>query len=99
MNLVDNAIFWLQDQSEPRVIRLDADQGALIVADNGPGVQGRDREAIFEIGFTRKPGGRGLGLYISRDVLNKVGYDLIVEEPDDHEGAKFRIQPKVDDDD
>ena len=99
VNLVDNAIFWLQDQSEPRVIRLDADQGAMVVTDNGPGVQARDREAIFEIGFTRKPGGRGLGLYISRDVLNKVGYDLIVEEPGDHEGAKFRIQPKVDDDD
>ena len=96
VNLVDNAIFWLQDQPQPRVIRLDADQGAMLITDNGPGVQTRDREAIFDIGFTRKPGGRGLGLYISRDVLNKAGYDLIIVEPGDREGAKFRIQPKVD---
>ena len=97
VNLVDNAIFWLQDQPQPRVIRLDADQEAMLINDNGPGVQTRDREAIFDIGFTRKPGGRGLGLYISRDVLNKAGYDLTIVEPGDREGATFRIQPKVDD--
>ena len=57
VNLVDNAIFWLQDQPEPRVIRLDSDGDGMTVSDNGPGIPQRDREDVFELGFTRKPGG------------------------------------------
>ena len=94
VNLVDNAIFWLRDQSPPRSISLDVEDATMIVADNGPGVHPRDREAIFELGFTRKPGGRGLGLYISRDVLARVGYDLTVGEPADGIGAVFMIRPR-----
>ena len=94
VNLVDNAIFWLQDRSTSRVIRLDAEGEAMIVMDNGPGVPIRDREAIFELGFTRKPGGRGLGLYISHDVLNRAEYDLSITVPTDGQGTAFWIQPK-----
>ena len=95
VNLIDNAVFWLRDQKPPRIIRLDVEDDAIIVADNGPGVQLRDREAIFELGFTRKPGGRGLGLYISRDVLDRAGYELTVGKPPNGEGAVFRLQPKT----
>ena len=86
VNLMDNAIFWLRDQSPPRTIRLDAEGDAMIVKDDGPGVPPEDREAIFELGFTRKPGGRGLGLYISRDVLGRVGYELNVGRTSQWEG-------------
>ena len=94
VNLIDNAIFWLQDRPEPRIIRLDVRGKTMIVSDNGPGVSPRDRTAIFEMGFTRKPRGRGLGLYISRDVLNRVGYDLVLDDPVEGQGALFRIEPK-----
>ena len=98
VNLIDNAIFWLQDRPQSRVIRLDVEGDSMVVSDNGSGVQIRDREAIFEMGFTRKPGGRGLGLYISRDVLNRVGYDLTIDDPLDGQGTLFRIQPRVEND-
>ena len=98
VNLLDNAIFWLRDQQPPRIIRLDVEDGAMIVADNGPGVPLEDREAIFELGFTRKPGGRGLGLYISRDVLRRAGYELTVGEPADGEGALFALLRRIEDD-
>lgn len=94
VNLMDNAIYWLRDQPPPRRIRLDAEEATMMVVDNGPGVHMRDRDAIFDLGFTRKPGGRGLGLYISRDVLARVGYDLTVDEPPDGRGAAFAIRPK-----
>ncbi len=94
VNLMDNAIYWLRDQSPPRKIRLDAQGNAMIVEDNGPGVAMGDWEVIFELGFTRKPGGRGLGLYISRDVLDRVGYELNVSEPPDGNGTRFTIRPK-----
>ncbi|TGZ12034.1 ATP-binding protein [Streptomyces rhizosphaericola] len=78
VNLVDNAIFWLSDRPTPRIIRLSQRNGSLLVEDNGPGISLRDREAIFEHGFSRKPGGRGLGLKISRDVLQRSGWSLDV---------------------
>jgi len=95
VNLIDNAIFWIKDRPEPRIISLDAQGGAMLVADNGPGVPARDREAIFELGFTRKPGGRGLGLHISREVLDRVGYTLQIDTPGADHGALFRIAPQV----
>jgi signal transduction histidine kinase len=68
INLVDNAIYWVGDQRGPKTITLDANERDLIVSDTGPGIARRDRQAIFERGFTRKPGGTGLGLFISREV-------------------------------
>jgi len=94
INLVDNALFWLKDRPEPRVVTLDADDKAFIVSDNGPGIPQRDREAIFEQGFTRKPGGRGMGLYISREVLRKIGYTIALDNTASKRGASFRIEPE-----
>jgi signal transduction histidine kinase len=96
VNLVDNAIFWLKDRPQPRLIHLDADGDDFLVSDTGPGVRRGDRDVIFDIGFTRKPSGRGLGLHISRDALNRVGYDLTLDAPVKGQGATFRISPKKD---
>ena len=93
VNLVDNAIFWLSQQNpqRDRSIVLDERDGALLVADSGPGVDVRDRETIFEYGFTRKPGGRGMGLYIGREALRRAGFDLQLIDRDG--GATFGIVP------
>jgi C4-dicarboxylate-specific signal transduction histidine kinase len=91
VNLVDNAIFWLADCRGDRKIVLDADQGDLLVSDNGPGVPLADRTAIFEPGFTRKPGGRGLGLGISRDALKAASYDLTIDTKSKLGGTTFRL--------
>ena len=95
VNLMDNALFWLRDRPQPRTIWLDVDGESMIFQDNGPGIPLADRDAIFELGFTRKPGGRGLGLYVSRDVLSRIGYDLRVSEARDGQGSSFLIRPKV----
>lgn len=82
VNLVDNAIYWLKDQKSRREILLDADSESFLVANTGPRIASRDRDAIFDLGFTRKPGGRGMGLYISRHTLARAGYALsVVEHP------------------
>ena len=96
VNLVDNAIFWLaqRNPSMERTIELDVAQGAFRIRDSGPGVPRRDREAIFEDGFTRKPGGRGMGLSISRETLRRVGYNLTLAEPAADGGATFLISPR-----
>ncbi|QLC22072.1 hypothetical protein HFP51_07695 [Parasphingopyxis sp. CP4] len=92
VNLIDNAIYWLSGKKDKkREIQLDYKNGSFIVHDNGPGVELRDRENIFELSFTRKPSGRGMGLYISRAVLEKQGYTLALDNDRTIKGAKFLI--------
>ena len=93
VNLVDNAIFWLSQQNpqHERSIRLDERDGTLLISDSGPGVSDRDCDAIFEFGFSRKPGGRGMGLHIGRESLRRVGFDLRLIDGDD--GTTFGIVP------
>jgi signal transduction histidine kinase len=72
---------------------LDVDGADLIVTDSGPGISARDAAFVFDFGFTRRDGGRGLGLYISRQVLRREGWDLILDEPESGRGARFRLVP------
>ena len=76
VNLVDNAIYWVSVKSGQRIILLDYESRSWIVSDNGPGITSSDQQRVFELGFSRKPNGRGMGLHISRDVLQKEGWSL-----------------------
>lgn len=92
VNLIDNAIYWVKGR-EIREIRLDADERGFIISDSGHGTNKADWEqgTLFERGFSRRPGGQGLGLYISREVLEKEGYTLKLDQPEAGRGATFRI--------
>jgi signal transduction histidine kinase len=93
VNLVDNAIFWLTDYRGQRQITLDAQRGELIVRDSGPGVPARDHDDVFDFGFSRKPGGTGYGLYISRQVLGREGWKLRLSPSRADGGAEFVLAP------
>ncbi|TXK36458.1 ATP-binding protein [Pontibacter qinzhouensis] len=98
VNIVDNAIFWLKDQPVPRIIELDAKGKDFYISNNGPIIPERNFDVIFEQGVSYKPGGRGLGLFISKEVLNKIGYDLSLIEPRPNMNVTFCINPKSDSD-
>lgn len=100
VNLIDNAIFWVGHKpvGERRIV-LDGQGRAFTVSDSGPGIPPRDAEAVFEMGFTRRPTGRGMGLYISRQVLAQVGYRLTLDPAVDDQGATFRVLPLNDEED
>jgi signal transduction histidine kinase len=96
VNLVDNSLYWLKDRSNEKVIQLDLEGGStFVVSDNGPGIPKRDREAVFERGFTRKPAGRGMGLKISRDVLAREDWELVLDDSRLGKGATFKIKKKA----
>lgn len=81
LNLFDNAIYWLQAAPQPREIEimLDGDQGVLTFADNGPGFREEDVPYVFEPFFSGKgEDGRGLGLYIARQLLERHEYTIEV---------------------
>lgn len=76
VNIVDNAIFWLQSIRAERILELGSKGSKFLISNNGPEITARDQQAIFEPRFSRKPAGRGLGLYISKTTLEKAGYSL-----------------------
>ena len=93
VNIIDNAIYWLkQSNVQPKTIRLHADENAIYISNNGPEIKLQDWERVFELQFTRKPNGRGLGLNISKEVLNAEGYEISVVPPREGSTVTFKIQ-------
>lgn len=92
INIVDNGIYWVSSMRNERIIRLDAEHGVLIISNSGPEIEERDRLRIFERGFSRKPGGRGLGLFISARALAAENMILSIESPPEGMGASFHIR-------
>lgn len=92
VNLVDNACYWLaQGKASPGKIVLDVDDKGWIVADNGPGIESKYADLIFDFGFTTKTDGRGMGLTISRRALQREGMDLVLLPPVAGYPVRFQI--------
>lgn len=92
VNLVDNAIYWIS--TEPggdREIVLDADTTGFVVSNSGPGIPFRIADRIFDFGASNKPGGRGMGLYLSQQALQREGFDLQLEVAGENERPAFRV--------
>lgn len=99
VNLLDNFIFWLKDVPGERLISLDCTNSVYHIENNGPPIHKRDVEAIFEQGFSRKPHGRGLGLFISRRVLSKEDMTLDLDpELNLDDGVRFNLSWNKDND-
>lgn len=85
INLFDNALYWVQEVSSKRLVRitLDGFNQRVVFSDNGIGVKTEDAPYIFDAFYTGKGEyGRGLGLYIARKLLEKSGYsiDIIIND-------------------
>lgn len=108
INLFDNSIYWLQPMDIPNKtidVFLDGDNAQMVFSDNGPGVRDDDAPYIFEPFYSGKgENGRGLGLYIARQLLDRHGYTIDLVAPGTPEekrlsGANFLISfaPKRED--
>ena len=95
VNLVDNAIYWVDYGGPERriVIQVDASDRCIIVADTGPGVDATDEPFIFEPFYSGKGiEGKGLGLYIARQVGKRNGFDVTLScRPVVLPGANFVV--------
>ncbi|OJV81782.1 MAG: ATP-binding protein [Bacteroidia bacterium 44-10] len=93
VNIVDNAIYWLkQSDAEEKTIRLHADDSGIYISNNGVEILPQDKERMFELGFSRKPNGRGMGLSISKEVLNAENYNISVAVPREGCTVSFKIE-------
>ncbi len=83
INLFDNAIYWLSTPdiiNKQIIVTLDGDNKQVIFSDNGPGINYEDEPYIFEAFYSGKEEGRGLGLYIARQLLNRMGYSITLAD-------------------
>ena len=94
LNLVVNAVDAMAPGAAPSVIRVlttHRDGGALIeVVDQGPGIPELLLPRLFEPFFTTKPDGLGVGLAISRSILEAVGGRITADNAPGG-GAIFRV--------
>ena len=83
INLFDNALYWLKsiDNERKIMITIDGSQNRIIFSDSGPGVNADDIDYIFEAFYSGKgEEGRGLGLYIARQLLDRYDYSIDLAE-------------------
>ena len=95
-NLIVNAAYWLKRQTEyeegfaPKlIVSLDDARFCMVVQDNGPGIPISRKDRIFHPFVTTKPSGmgKGLGLFIARDMAEYHGWVL------DTETSPGRVRP------
>lgn len=103
MNLVQNAIDALTQAGGPpagtRRVEVELVRGTrnrrryiiVSVRDNGPGIHPADRANIFNAFYTTKDGGTGLGLPVSRGIVEAHGGTLTVKGVKGGSGAVFEI--------
>lgn len=82
VNLVSNAIYWLLSSEKKQIYFYITEDGkSLYIHDSGPGINIKDLDRIFDPYFTKKVNGRGLGLFLSRDILEARGHKLYLVQP------------------
>ena len=101
LNLMLNAIQHMESKAdERRVLQVvtvyevqDGDRPIKVrFSDTGPGIHRQLWEKIFALGFTTKPGGSGLGLYIARSLAESMGGRIFVEESLVPLGTTFLVE-------
>ncbi|HEX4083572.1 MAG TPA: ATP-binding protein [Chthoniobacteraceae bacterium] len=97
LNLVINALDAMDGIADrPRVVRIRSSEGAdrksvvVAVMDTGVGITAEQRARLFDAFYTTKAGGLGMGLSISRSIIESHGGRLWASS-NDGPGATFQF--------
>jgi signal transduction histidine kinase len=96
-NLLRNGIEAMHDSSVPLpaitvtvCTRCDANSAQVTIQDNGPGVKEENLQQLFRPFFTTKAKGIGMGLAVSRSLIEANGGQLWID-PAEGPGATFHL--------
>lgn len=98
INIVNNAVYWLRNSSS-KVIKLDYinSTNEFLIANSGQRIEEHRLEKIFQLFYSNRPNGRGIGLYLVKQVLMESGYDIYATNDKQYNslgGACFVIKLK-----
>ena len=91
LELVGNALRALPEGGRIELSgTMELGRTVLTVSDNGPGIPESHRERLFELFFTTRPQGTGVGLATAKKIVARLGGSILYE-PAPETGARFRI--------
>lgn len=91
-NLLTNSAYWVQqslkDGEADRhiVVEIDTRANSITVTDNGPGIDPGSAEAVFKPYYSTRKRGKGLGLYIARELVEYHGGKLYLDSSGESDG-------------
>jgi len=89
-NLLLNSIAAISGRGNIDIdVRRNGHSMSIDIHDSGPGVADEDREHLFDPFYTSRPGGTGLGLAVSRELVQAMGGTLTYR--DGSPGAIFSL--------
>ena len=95
-NLVSNAVKYLKTDEASPMVRISfyttSNEGILEIEDNGEGIAEDKQEKVFEMFYrnSSKSVGPGLGLYICREMVNKLSGSIILKSKPGR-GSVFKV--------
>ncbi len=97
INIVNNAIYWLRNAGTKR-LELDylPDTDEILIINSGVKIEKHRLEKVFELFYTTRPNGRGIGLYLAKQSLNENYLNIYATNDKQYnrlDGACFVIAP------
>lgn len=96
-NIVNNAMYWVS-LANNRLIKIGFVNSVVIIANSGPAIDTDDVPRLFELFYSKRANGHGVGLYLCRENLAVAHHKIWYSEPDVDgnylikDGANFVIQ-------
>ncbi|ANW97315.1 histidine kinase [Wenyingzhuangia fucanilytica] len=92
-NIIKNAIDAMQGKGNIDIQLIDSNSGIkILITDTGKGIPKNLHKKIFEPGFTTKTRGWGLGLSLTKRIINKYhNGKVFVKQSQQHTGSTFQI--------
>ena len=97
-NIIKNAVQAIEEIDDGKIImkvEINNSKIRLIITDNGTGISEEMKDKVFEPNFTTKSSGTGLGLAMSKSIIENANGDIWFES--DNKGTSFYLElPKYD---
>lgn len=77
VNIVNNAIYWLKNAAFKQIkfdFKLETNE--ILIMNSGATIEQHRLEKIFELFYSSRPNGRGIGLYLCKHSLNTNTFDI-----------------------
>lgn len=97
INIINNSLYWLRN-SNVKHIKFDYynETDEILIINSGTKIEEHRLEKIFQLFYSNRPNGRGIGLYLSKQSLNESYFDLYATNQKNYNtlnGACFVIKP------